>query len=358
MSKRTAFVLIILLFLSLSGCQTPTVISPNRTENTSVPANSVGSLTVWMLDVGQGDCLLIKSPSGKFLLVDGGPGEVAIATLNDLKGLGVEKIDTLVVSHGHEDHVGALAAILKQIPVRRAILPPAAANTRAYEQMLLALKASKALVERLPAGTTFVLDDNVKIDIIGPLKPNYEELNDGSLVLRVAWGKTSFLLTGDITSLAEDDLLEQGEIQPTTVLKVAHHGSNASTSEQWLKQLQPSLALISVGAGNDYGHPGAAAGQRLRAAGVRVLRTDQVGTIRLQSDGVQVQVYYDQPSVEDKSTTAMPLIGNRISRVYHRSDCNHLPKLGNQISFPDREGAIVAGYHPCNRCFPPGNTEE
>jgi len=348
---KKLLIVVLLLIMMVGGCQPlpSSVADPQESLPATMPS-SADQLTMWVLDVGQGDGLLFKSPSGKYMLVDGGPGETADDTLAQLKKLGVTELDLLVVSHAHEDHIGALSLLLDSIAVRKVYLPTMTTTTRAYEKMLLAFRANKAQVERPRVGTAITWDNEVKLSVLGPLKEDYEELNECSLVVQVEFGKTSFLLTGDITTLAENDLLDESPLEPVTVLKVAHHGSNGSTSEQWLKRLKPSLAIISVGAGNDYGHPGVKTLGRLQASGVQVLRTDQEGTIRLVSDGSKVLVYNEKSVTPPKAPAS--LIANRKSKVIHQADSDHLPALNNQVNFSDMDTARKAGYQPCARCFP------
>ncbi|MGE5454509.1 MAG: ComEC/Rec2 family competence protein [Methylocystaceae bacterium] len=344
-----------LLLLWLAGCQSVSTSVPALPERPSAPVSiNTGQLTIWMLDVGQGDCFLLKSPSGKYMLVDGGPGEQATDTLATLNQLGVKTLDVLLVSHVHEDHIGGLSTILAALPVKVTYLPAISTTTRAYEQLWLGLKQNKSQIGRAQAGDSLDWDNAVKVTVLGPVKAGYEELNDSSLVLRVEFAQTSFLFTGDMTRQAEDDLLAQRLIKPVTVLKVAHHGSNGSTSAALLAQATPVLALISVGKGNDYGHPGLRTLSRLQEFGTQIRRTDQDGSIRLVSDGQKVQVYNEKPA---PAKVSLLLIGNKKSQVVHRSEADHLPNASNRISFTSLDEAMAAGYRLCSRCFPEGKGE-
>lgn len=344
--KKWISLLILSLILILPGCQAPVSVP---VDDSSASSKTTGELTVWMLDVGQGDSLLIKSPAGKYMLIDGGPGENADQTLKQIKQLGVKEIDWLIVSHGHEDHVGGLAAILKATPVWQAWLSAGTTTTRAYQQMLLALKAGETRVSIPAKGDKITWEPGLIFELIGPWRTDYEDLNDTSLVVRMEWGQTSFLFTGDMTSSAEDDLLTHGQVEPVTVLKVAHHGSNGSSSEQWLKQIKPSLALISAGTDNDYGHPGRYTLERLSKSGIQVLRTDQLGTIKLVSNGKQVRVYWEKKAEQTEETVS--IIGNRSSKVYHRADADHLPAAHNQVRLSNVKDAEASGYRACSRCY-------
>ncbi|MGE5379629.1 MAG: ComEC/Rec2 family competence protein, partial [Methylocystaceae bacterium] len=329
--RLVPLVVIVLLITMLVGCQPLPSSSGPTVQETVQPVTQQfsGKLTMWMLDVGQGDCLLFKSPSGRFLLVDGGPTDSGTAVLAALNQLGVKEIDTLIVSHAHEDHIGGLDAVLAKYPAQKAYLPKMTSTTRAYEDMWLRFKQGHTKIVYPQAGTEIPWDQQVKVEVLGPVNDDYEELNDGSLVARLEFGQTSFLLTGDITIPVEEDLLSRGLNPPVTVLKVAHHGSNGSTGKQLLDKIRPKLALISVGQGNDYGHPGLMTINRLKAVGANILRTDQQGTIRLESNGEKVMVYQEKPVPKEK----VKLIGNAKSGVWHRSDCGHLPTRGSQVFF-------------------------
>ena len=194
----------------------------------------------------------------------------------------------------------------------------------------------------------------------------YDDTNDTSLVLRIDYGETSFLLTGDMEQDAEDDLVASGAPLDVDVLQVGHHGSETSTGYVFLNAVLPEVGVVSVGEGNSYGHPHEAALSRLRDAGVDVWRTDLSGTIRITSDGTNYAVASDKdvppeqqnPTLSDGSgqqSSSQPAIqayiGNINSKKFHLPSCANLPDPANQILFSSYEQAVQAGYEPCGNCL-------
>ncbi|HXH23454.1 MAG TPA: DNA internalization-related competence protein ComEC/Rec2, partial [Dehalococcoidia bacterium] len=250
-----------------------------------------GRLVVTVLDVGQGDAVLIRSPSGHTVLVDGGPSGPAL-----LNALGAEmgsrrRIDLVVLTHPQLDHVGGLVAAVERYDVRAAAAGASFSDLPAYLAWRQALGEERAALRTLTAGETARLGA-ARLEVLWPasslLSGTRDDLNNASLVLRLTYGSVSFLLTGDIASEAEEALLGATGSLQATVLKVAHHGSDTSNSPEFLAAVRPSLAVISAGDNNPYGHPSPTT--LLRLAGVPVYRTDRNGAIRFETDGRRLYV--------------------------------------------------------------------
>ncbi len=257
------------------------------------PAASTG-LLVTFLDVGQGDCTFLRSPSGKTMLVDGGPDGSFSVIDKYLTSLGVVGLDVVMASHVHADHIGGLISVVDTYPIGDFYYPPFDADSETYFNLLDALKESQATVHQPYAGVNTLIpwDDQVEVRILAPYDTVYQDFNDTSYIIRVSYGKTAVLLTGDSTELGEKLALKA---QPdhyfrADVLKVAHHGSSDSTFEKFLDAVSPAIAVISVGKGNDYGHPNQALLDRLTERGITIYRTDEDGTISLLLDGTSVTV--------------------------------------------------------------------
>ncbi|MGQ9780308.1 MAG: DNA internalization-related competence protein ComEC/Rec2 [Bacillota bacterium] len=249
----------------------------------AVPAD----LTVTFLDVGQGDAVLIRAPGGRTALVDGGEDEAGEKVLSYLRRMGTNRLDLVVLSHPHSDHVGGLAAVVEEIPVGMVLDPGWSHPSATYRRFLLAVKAKGIPWRRARRGLRFTLGREVTGEVLYPLPdaPEPEDLNDGSLVIVLRYREQALMLPGDLGVEGEAALLAQGGLPRVTVLKVAHHGSAGSTSEAWLAALRPKAAVISVGRRNPFGHPHRETLARLAAAGVKVYRTDERGTIRWLTDG-------------------------------------------------------------------------
>ncbi len=253
-------------------------------------APSAGVLEVHMIDVGQGEAILLKTPAGRGVLIDagqGGAGEVGKrVVLPYLKHQGVYKLDYLILSHEHDDHAGGAPAIVEGIKVEQLLLPSGPATP----PVMQAIRLSDRPPIFLRQGQRLKMD-GVDVEILAAGDFENGTGNEGSAVLRIQYGKQSFLFTGDLEGKSEAALVkEKGELLKSTVLKVGHHGAAKATSEEFLALVQPICAAISVGAGNSYGHPHPEALRRLQKAGVSVYRTDVSGAIVFSTDGENLSV--------------------------------------------------------------------
>lgn len=249
-------------------------------ENTGTA--QAGTLTVTWLDVGQGDAAVIQC-GGQSMLIDGGKPEKSSYIYAWLQQHGLSYLDVIVATHVDADHIGGLSGALNYASVGTAYCPETTGTTETFQSFVKYLAQRGKQITVPTAGETFALG-GAQIQILGPLH-RAEDSNDNSIVLKVSFGATSFLFTGDAERAEEQDLLNAGVNLQSTVLKVGHHGSDTSTSYPFLRAVAPQYAVISVGAGNSYGHPTEAVLSRLRDAGVTTFRTDMQGEITAVSDG-------------------------------------------------------------------------
>lgn len=289
--------LMILSIFLLFGCGT----SENSKVSSAVPnQTSQGNLLkVHFIDVGQADSILIMAPNGQAVLVDGGNTDDGPRVVSYLKSQGVKELSAVVATHPHEDHIGGLDTIIHSFPPKQVYLTNGTTTTKTFEDFMTAVNTSGAQKIRAKAG--------VKLDVPGlsgvflaPHSDQYEDLNNFSAVLKITFGKVSFLLTGDAEDVSEAEMLKSGQDLQTTVFKVGHHGSSSSTTSAFLKAVSPKYAVISVGVNNDYGHPAQATLTKLAKAGVQVYRTDQDGTIIATSDGETVTMKASNQSSNSK----------------------------------------------------------
>ena len=308
-------------------------------------APSDETLTVRFLDVGQGDSILLSCGEDT-MLIDGGPVEEGQFLVSRLNRLDVTELTYVVNTHPDEDHCGGLAAVLAKYPAEHVYSSVTEHTTKVFSNVVKYAEEQGRQIEVPQTGDSWYVGD-AAVTCIGPVG-TYSDSNNGSLVLRVDFGETSFLFTGDMEQKAEGDLLEAGADVRADVLKVGHHGSPTSSSQAFLEAVAPSIAVISVGADNDYGHPSADVLTRLEDLGAELYRTDTQGEIIVRSDGQSLTVTTDKTS-RMPSAEQMQYVGNRNSQILHSPDCAKLPSEENRVYFESVEQAEIAGYkkHTC-----------
>ena len=278
------------LVLSLAGCSgLPSVpggsadVVPNPSASAAAAVDTVDApLEVHFIDVGQALSVLVEC-DGQFMLYDGGNVDDGSLIVSYLQSQGVEQLEYVFCSHAHEDHVGGLAAALAYFPAYHVYSPVADASTKCFQDFVKYTQQQGLQVEVPAVGTMWPLG-GATVTMLGPVA-QYSDTNDTSIVLRIDYGSTSFLLTGDMEKTAETDLVNSGANLRADVLQVGHHGSSTSTSYLFLNAVLPEMGIISCGVNNKYGHPHEETLSILRDAGVDVYRTDLQGTITIGSDG-------------------------------------------------------------------------
>ncbi len=235
-----------------------------------------GQLAVHFIDVGQGDAILLTC-DGQSALVDAGTVESADSLVQYLQGQRIQQPDYVFASHPHADHIGGMAKVIDALGCKTFVMPDAAANTRAFENMLDSVENCGAQAELGRAGDTYALGD-ARLELLWPQEGYQDDnANNVSLVIRVSYGPYAFLLTGDAEQKVERQFAQL--VDPVTVLKAGHHGSGTSSGGALMDAAQPDYCVISVGAGNSYGHPTPDVLADYEARGCTVLRTDERGTI-------------------------------------------------------------------------------
>lgn len=265
---------------------TPVTVPPNPTGSPSGVTTS--TLEVYYLDVGQGDSEILKCGNST-MLIDAGTNASTSTLISDIKGLGISKFDIVIGTHPHEDHIGGLDAVINQFNIGQIYMPKVTTTTKTYQDVMTAIQNKKLTVTAPVPGSTFALGSDT-CTILAPNSSSYPDLNIYSIVVRVVNGNNSFLFTGDAQTDSEKEMLAKGYTLKSDVLKVGHHGSNTSTSPDFLKAVSPKYAVIEVGAGNDYGHPHQVTLDKLDTAKVQVYRTDLNGTVEITSDGINLKV--------------------------------------------------------------------
>lgn len=367
------------------------------------PATSAATpaLYVSYLDVGQGDATVIQC-GGQTLMIDGGTPKQSSYIYSWLKSNGITHIDYMIGTHSDADHVGGLSGALNIATVGTAFCSQTTGESDAFNDWVRYLAKQGKTITVPTAGTTFTLGA-ATVQILGPLA-THEGDNDNSIVTKVTYGTTSFLFAGDAEGLEESELVAAGVDLGSTVLKVGHHGSDSSTTASFLNKVHPQYAVISVGAGNSYGHPTANVLNRLATSGATIYRTDLQGTVTAISNGTAVAFTTEKTtnaaalltagvpatgttnaagasiagafagtagaaasttaasnaagitaSAATQSTGAGTYVLNTNSMKFHYTTC----KYGKQISAKNRQDTtmtrdqiIAAGYQACKVCKP------
>lgn len=365
--------------------------APNNTTTSPVvtpPQNS--SFEVHFIDVGQADAALILC-DGKTMLIDGGNVGDSSKLYTYLKKHSVAHLDYVIGTHAHEDHIGGIAGALNYASVSTVYCPVTSYSTNAFNNFAKAVQKHNTSITVPSVGMTFSLGSaNCKVLAVN----TSSDTNNSSIVLRITYGQTSFLFTGDAEREVEQVILNRGETLKSTVLKVGHHGSDTSSSYVWLREIMPEYAVISVGTGNSYGHPTEETLSRLRDADVKTFRTDLQGDIICISDGKTVSVIPSKNAnadvfggIGENSTqkpsdtnnqqetqkpnnseeTVLPddsqddnqqknhYVLNTNSKKFHYADCHSAKRISDKNRkdfYGTREELISMGYSPCGNCDP------
>ncbi|ABY93611.1 MAG: Beta-lactamase domain protein [Caldanaerobacter subterraneus] len=256
-----------------------------KKQHEAVKKSATDSLTVNYIDVGQGDSIFIQTPSGKTMLIDAGTPEMGSKVIKYIKSQGINKIDVLIGTHPHNDHIGGIVEIIKTFKIGKFYMPKVTTTTRTFEEVLKAAKSKGLSINVAKTGVVIDLGDGIIAKMLAPNSSHYEDLNNYSAVIKITYGNTSFLFTGDASEQSEKEMLSKGYNLKADVLKIGHHGSSSSSTWAFLKAVHPKYAVISCGKYNDYGHPHKETMKKLRSLGIIVYRTDECGTVIAVSDG-------------------------------------------------------------------------
>lgn len=374
--RRTAAVIAAFITLTFTGCgQTPEspeslpvsgVVSETTAQSGQETAgvSESGSFTIHFIDVGQADSALVTC-DGHSMLIDGGNADDSNLVYSVLQRETDGHLDYVVGTHAHEDHIGGLSGAFEADTADVTFCPVTEYDSKAFRNFKTRADERGGGITIPAVGDTFTLGEaSVTVVAVNSVP---EDTNNTSIVIRIVYGDTSFLFTGDAEQETEEKILETGQDIESTVLKVGHHGSSTSTSQAFLDAVSPTYAVISCGKDNSYGHPHSETLAKLASAGVEVLRTDELGDIYCTSDGTEVTFSYGEYH-KDSDTSAAEIeepqqpdtisetyILNTNSRKFHRPDCSSASQISdaNREEYTGtREELIVQGYTPCGYCKP------
>lgn len=351
-------VIIYLCSCSLGSIQFETV------NNSLVEEENIKSLglEIHFIDVGQADCILIQTDVHS-MLIDAGNNNDGNFIAEYIKLQGVDNLEYVIGTHPHEDHIGGLAKIINSFEIDKIIMPKASTTTKTFENLLSTIIEKGMKVTTPVAGTKYPLGD-AEFTILAPNSESYKDLNNYSVVIKLQYGSTSFLFTGDANKLSESEMINKGFNLEADMLKVGHHGSKTATSDQFLNEVNPKYAIISVGKDNKYGLPNNEVIQKINDLGCQIYRTDEIGTLIVKSDGKNINIkeitneilkdtYINEvQSSNDEQPYTITYIGNKNTKKFHLSSCRSTVSEDNKIYFSMRDDYINAGYIPCKICNP------
>ncbi|KXZ40105.1 Metal-dependent hydrolase, beta-lactamase superfamily II [Alkalithermobacter thermoalcaliphilus JW-YL-7 = DSM 7308] len=273
--KDIIILLIVFSCIFFVGCEDIAVF---RNSNNSI-------LSVHFIDVGQGDCTLIITPDKKTMLIDAGDNNSGKTVYNYLKKHNINKIDILIGTHPDADHIGGLDYIIHNFEIGDFYMPKKSHTTKTFKDVLLAAKSKGLKIKEAKYGIDFYLGDHVYFKMLNPSREYTNNNNLYSVVLKATYKDKSFLFTGDAEIENEIDMIKSGENLKSNVLKLGHHGSSSSTSEQFLLSVLPDVAVVSCKYKNQYSHPHKEVLDLLKKYNIPLYRTDEQGSIVFFSDG-------------------------------------------------------------------------
>ena len=378
--KILPLILSFCVLFSLVGCNTKTkdactaVSSETAVQSTSEPTSETANpenaklnavldenLKVHFIDVGQGDCEFIELPNDETMLIDAGNQGNGNEIVSYISALGYDKLDYVIATHPHADHIGGMATVLNAFEIGKMYMPKKEHTSQTFENMLDTIEEKGIALHTAKSGVNIISTDNLSVDLLAPIGNSYSDLNNYSAVCKITYGNDSFLFMGDAEDIVENELLSGNASLNADVLKVGHHGSSYSSTNAFVKAVSPQYAVISCGAGNQYRHPHFETLATLSDFNTNVYRTDESGTIIITSDGANITVDKNAstikenapPVVSTEETTSSDSAHNvyitKSGSKYHSLVCQYLKKSQIEISLQD---AISRGYEPCSKCNP------
>ncbi|AOR23968.2 MBL fold metallo-hydrolase [Clostridium taeniosporum] len=249
-----------------------------------------GNLQVYYLDVGQGDAEYIRINDFD-ILIDAGPKSESDHLLKQLEDKNIDDFEMVIATHPHEDHIGGMSKVFEKYKVENFYMPKVTHTTKTFQNMLKSVSKQGLKVQTLKEGMQFNLGDGAKFDVYSPIKDSYDDFNNYSPIMKLTYGETKLMFTGDAETLAEKEALSRHlKDLKSDVLKFGHHGSSTSSSNEFLKAVSPKYGIISCGKDNSYGHPHKETMNKISKNQIKAYRTDLQGEITLTSDGKNISI--------------------------------------------------------------------
>ncbi|MGN0455739.1 MAG: ComEC/Rec2 family competence protein [Acutalibacteraceae bacterium] len=320
------------------------------------PVQSDSEVRVTVLDVGQGDSIFIELPDNRCMLIDSGESEYGDTVADYISAAGYKKIDYLVATHPHADHIGGMKKAVNSFDIGNIYMPRASTDTKTFEKLLKAIDDKGLKINTAKAGVSILAEDNLSIDIIAPNSESYEELNNYSAVIKLTYGKVKFLFMGDAEKESEGEITADVSAD---FVKVGHHGSKTSSSEEFVSRVGARVAAVSVAEENDYNLPNEATLSRWRQSGAEVMMTKDKGNIVAETDGESLTVNGQGIALSDSPAASQAqssrLIINKSTKKIHTLQC----PLAKDISEKNKDYTTLTvtrlkkqGYTACKSCNP------
>lgn len=249
-----------------------------------------GTLEVSYLDVGQGDSAYIRVNDFD-ILIDAGPKSDSDKLIKQLKAKNIDDFEMVIATHPHEDHIGGMVKVFEEYDVKSFYMPSVTNTTKTFENMVKAVADEGIKIQQIKEGMHFDLGKGARIDVYSPIYESYEEFNDYSPIMKLTFGDTELIFTGDAEAHAEADVVAKypNDLK-ADVLKFGHHGSSTSSTDEFLQSVSPEYGIISCGADNKYGHPHKETLNKINKYNIKSYRTDTQGQITLTSDGKNISI--------------------------------------------------------------------
>ncbi len=323
-----------------------------------------GGVRITFIDVGQGDSSFIEFPDNTCMLIDAGENEMASRVINLIRKRGYSKIDYVLVTHPHSDHMGGMPEVLKAFDIGKIYMPDAVTNTSIFSRLLDTIESKGLKVSRAKAGVIIKQTDDLEIRLLSPVQDEYENLNNYSAVCRIVYKSRSFLFMGDAEKLVEKELYMEDVL--SDVVKIGHHGSSTSSGKSFVAATKAKYGILSLGEGNTYGHPNASVVKTWESFSAKLLRTDELGNIVFVTDGSKLSYYSEKSGAGENMPTSSAVTDdlltpdytyalNEGSRRVHTPDCSYVETISSKnLSFTSKtlDELKSEGYSLCSHCNP------
>ncbi len=380
--KQKSFICLFLCILMICACGC----SPDTSETTSANFEITGSdsltetsssassdgqlvidetknnLSVHFIDVGQGDAIFIELPNNESMLIDAGERKYSQKVIKYIENLGYKTISYVVGTHPHSDHIGGLEDIINSFEISNIFMSKVSTTTKTFEDLLLCIKNKGLKITTAKKDLKIIDKNNLQATVLSPIEENYSNLNNYSVVILLKYKSKKFLFTGDAE--AEVEMTLEGDIS-CDILKVGHHGSNSSTSNDFLMKVSPKFAVISCGKGNIYGHPHKETIEKFKKAGTEYMTTEDCGNIVVVTDGNDLAIRKEFANVselensnntgEENNINDKIFVLNISTKKIHYPDCRSVKTINDENKKETTEfveDLVEQGYAKCGICKP------